>query len=222
MGLCRFHTLVCGAKLHQKPFSINKSHGAGATGGISHVFQRYFTIKSQFYQSHLEQNYLFPSNQRTEAQQKKNHIVTAYSEKCCFGLNTVSVLTLIDAPVCFLLLLQTENTHRIGYYTSSEERGQHSSRLSATFHMSSVTLPSPLLWNKQSTAQSKGKQRRSKKRWWVTEKTQSLIGNTRRQHIVQESLFRCQTGWAARHSAVWNRLHVSSWWHVCHSWHLKI
>lgn len=33
-----------------------------------------------------------------------------------FGLNTVSVLTLIDVPVCFPLLLQTESTHKSGYY----------------------------------------------------------------------------------------------------------
>lgn len=33
-----------------------------------------------------------------------------------FVLNTVSVLTLIDVPVCFLLLLQTESTHKSGYY----------------------------------------------------------------------------------------------------------
>lgn len=36
--------------------------------------------------------------------------------KMLFGLNTVSVLTLIDVPVCFPLLLQTEITHRSGYY----------------------------------------------------------------------------------------------------------
>lgn len=36
--------------------------------------------------------------------------------KMLFGLNTVSVLTLIDVPVCFPLLLQTENTHKTGYY----------------------------------------------------------------------------------------------------------
>lgn len=33
-----------------------------------------------------------------------------------FGLNTVSVLTLIDVAVCLPFLLQTEITHRSGYY----------------------------------------------------------------------------------------------------------
>lgn len=39
-----------------------------------------------------------------------------------FGLNTVSVLTLIDVPVCFPLLLRTEITRRSGYYRLGEVR----------------------------------------------------------------------------------------------------
>lgn len=47
------------------------------------------------------------------------------SWKMLFGLNTVSVLTLIDVPVCLPPLLQTEITHTSGYYRLGGVRQKH-------------------------------------------------------------------------------------------------
>lgn len=79
----------------------------------------------RFYGSHLNSNY-FPAaflrnhktkvHARTTATVEKKHKKKSYCHgaqhgifwKMLFALNTVSVLTLIDVPVCFPLLLQTE------------------------------------------------------------------------------------------------------------------
>lgn len=86
-------------------------------------------LHGSFYGRHLDLNYFpaaFPSNQKTkvyariteEEEEKRfcNGAQHGIFWKMLFGLNTVSVLTLIDVPVCFPLLLQTENTHKTGYY----------------------------------------------------------------------------------------------------------
>lgn len=79
-----------------------------------------------FYGSHLNSNYFpaaFLRNHKTKVHarttavvKKKNYKKKPYCHgaqhgifwKMLFALNTVSVLTLIDVPVCFPLLLQTE------------------------------------------------------------------------------------------------------------------
>lgn len=90
--------------------------------------RRSFSITGRmvrFYGSHLNSNY-FPAaflrnhktkvHARTTATVEKKHKKKSYCHgaqhgifwKMLFALNTVSVLTLIDVPVCFPLLLQTE------------------------------------------------------------------------------------------------------------------
>lgn len=73
-----------------------------------------------------------------------------------FGLNTVSGLTLIDVPVRFLLPLQTENTHKSGYYRLGGVRQKQD--LSAAFRLPFVTAPFPSVPGSETTAENKGEE----------------------------------------------------------------
>lgn len=90
-----------------------------------------------------------------------------------FVLNTVSVLTLIDVPVCFLLLLQTESTHKSGYYRLGGVRLKEKKRkkaFSAAFSAGPfVSVSFPLFC---AGGQRQQRQESKVKRWKENEKKQ--------------------------------------------------
>ena len=104
-----------------------------------------------------------------------------------FVWNSVSVLTLIDVPVCFPLLLQTESTHTKVVITGSEEwdkkKTQQQKPFSAAFRRPFVSVSFPLFLRSE-----KRRQRRKSKvnRWKVNGKgrqggreTEWMVGDSR-------------------------------------------
>lgn len=100
-----------------------------------------------------------------------------------FGLNTVSVLTLIDVPVCFPLLLQTESTHKSGYYRLGGVRQKQPFLQLFAHHSLLCLLPFSGFRERRQRHKTKGEQTEGE---WNRQRTERQRGSER-EYMVDDS-----------------------------------
>lgn len=121
-----------------------------------------------------------------------------------FGLNTVSVLTLIDVPVCFPLLLQTESTHKSGYYRLGGVRRKNSPFCSFSHTIRYYAFSSFLGSEKDG----------ERKQRWTDRKRKTKKKETRESERIWE--YMVDDSREINKGRSQNQLNHHNWKHICH------